>query len=971
MKAYTLLEKRFIKEADAWGYVYTHNKTHSKFIHLECADSNKCFMAAFPTLPENSTGVAHIIEHSVLAGSEKYPLKDPFFELVKGSMNTFLNAFTSSDCTMYPFASTNEKDFMNILDVYLDAVFHPTLYIKKETFMQEGWHYEIDDNGELIINGIVYNEMRGAMSNPDRTIYQLLLSNLFDNCYQYNSGGDPAVIPELTYEDFCAFHEKHYHPSNAIFYLYGDINAEKVMSYIDEQYLSDFDYREPVSPIIPTAAFDAPAFADDSYPVNSAEETEHAAMLGKGYVLCGPENVKDTTALSILSNALFNTEASPVRRALMQSGLCRDIDVDCDITMRQGLLAIIVKGADAENLDGINSLIDKTLAEICENGIDKELLTGCLNIREFYLREEHGGMPRGLILGMNIISDTVFGDDSFAGISYDCILKELRENINSDYYEQLIYKYLINNPHCAIVRLTPEIGLTKKRDDALAERLKNFKSTLSDEELAEIKNTADKLKAMQMTPDSPELLELVPLLSIKDVGDAPSRCKAEEITFDGVDGLFCDVRSNGICYLDLIFNADCLEDSELHYLGLLTDILGKVNTTEHSFSEISKQTMLHTGGISFSCGAGALYGNPDACRKTFKISCKILPSELESALTLLREIINNSIINDKARLHELLGTVSSANRSDIMASGHGFVLSRLLSYFSTVGAVSEQINGLDHIKWVDAALLRFDEVYDKIISGLERTAKKLFCKANLTVAVGSGGNELEELRKHLPLLISSLPQGEKVYAESSITPAVLNEGIAAATDSQYVGIGYNLSKLGYDFSGSLAVTRTLLSTEYLIQRVRIVGGAYGCFCLIRQLGSCIFLSYRDPNLAATYDVFETVSDYLANIEISDRDLLKFIIGTLREFDSPKSPMEATIAAVSDYFCGITPEMRLKWRDEAVNTTAEDIRRAAEPIKAMLAQGCRCAFGSREKLEKEGTMLKSIITTNTEADKFTF
>lgn len=971
MKAYSLLEKRFIKEADAWGYVYIHNKTQAKLIHLECADSNKCFMAAFPTLPENSTGVAHIIEHSVLAGSEKYPLKDPFFELVKGSMNTFLNAFTAPDCTMYPFASTNEKDFMNMLDVYLDAVFHPTLYTKKETFLQEGWHYEINDDGELIINGIVYNEMRGAMSNPDRVLYQQLLSALFDNCYQYNSGGDPAIIPELTYEDFCAFHQKHYHPSNAVFYLYGDMDAEKVMSYIDENCLSGFDFRELISPIIPTAAFDAPIYADGKYPVNTADEAEHAAMLGKGYVLCSPDNVKDSTALSVLSNALFNTEASPVRRVLMQSGLCRDVDVDCDTSIKQGLLAITVKGADADNLDEINTLIDKTLAEICKEGLDKELLTGCLNIREFYLREEHGGMPRGLILGMNVISDTVFGSDSFAGISYDSVLTELREKINSDYYEQLIDKYLINNPHSAVVRLLPEIGLAKKRDNALAEHLKKFKSTLSDKAVAEIKNTAEKLKAMQMTPDSPELLELIPLLSIEDVGDAPARCRAEEVMFDDVNGLFCNVRSNGICYLDLIFDADCLDDSDLHYAGLLTDILGKVSTAKYSFSEISKQTMLHTGGISFSCGAGATYGQPDACQKRFTISSKILLSELEPALALLCEIINNSIISDKERLHELLGTISSGNRSMIMAAGHSIALNRLISYFSHAGAVGEQTSGLDHIKWTDAALLRFDEVSDNIIAGLERTARKLFCKANLTVSVGGSPTELENLCNHLPLLLSAIPQGEKIKAESSIVPAVLNEGIAAASDAQYVGIGYSLAKLGYAYNGSLAVTRTLLSTEYLIQRVRIVGGAYGCFCLIRPLGSCVFLSYRDPNLAATYDIFDSVADYLANIDISERDLLKFIIGTLRDFDSPMAPAEAARAAALDYFCGITPEMRLQWRNEAVNTTVDDIRCTAEPIKAMLDQGCRCVFGGSEKLEKEGTMLKSIITTSTEANKFSF
>lgn len=971
MSEYTLLEKRFIKEADAWGYVYIHNRTQAKLIHLECADSNKCFMVSFPTIPEDSTGVAHIIEHSVLAGSEKYPLKDPFFELVKGSLNTFLNAFTAPDCTMYPFASTNEKDFMNMLDVYLDAVFHPTLYTKKETFLQEGWHYELDENGDLIINGIVYNEMRGAMSNPDRVLYQQLLAALFDNCYQYNAGGDPSCIPELSYEDFCAFHQKHYHPSNAVFYLYGDMDAEKVMTYIDKNCLSDFDFRQPLPPVPPTAAFNALVSSVGYYPVNTADEAEHAAMLGKGYVLCGPDNVKDSTALSILSNALFNTEASPVRRALMQSGLCRDVDVDCDTSMKQGLLVVTVKGADAENLDAINELIDNTLAEILKKGLDKELLTGCLNIREFYLREEHGGMPRGLILGMSITSDTVFSDDCFASICYDNILADLRIKIDSDYYEALIEKYLINNPHSAVVRLLPETGLAGKRDAALAAQLRKYKAALSDSELSEIRNTAEKLKAMQMTPDAPELLERIPLLTLDDIGDAPRRCKAEEVSFGNIPGLFCDVQSNGICYLDLIFNADCLDDEDLHYAGLLTDVLGKVDTDKYDFSEISKKTLLHTGGIAFSCGAAAKYGQPDGCTKTFTVSSKILLSELESALALQCEIINHSSFSNLSRLQELLGTISAGNRSVIMSAGHSVALNRLLSYFSDAGVAAEQISGLEQAKWIDAALSRFEEVGSCIVSGLERTAKKLFCLENLTIAVGGGRSELDKVQEYLPILVSAFPHSEKKHIKTKLVPAPLNEGIAAAADAQYVGIGYSLARLGYSYSGTLAVMRTILSTEYLIQRVRIVGGAYGCFCLVRPLGSCIFLSYRDPNLAATYDVFNSVADYLADFNASERDLLKFIIGTLRDFDSPMAPGEAARAAIADYRCGITREMRLRWRNEAVNTTIEDIRRTAEPIRAMLTQGCRCVFGGSEKLEKEGSMLKSIITTSTDAEKYTF
>lgn len=970
MKGFTLHEQRFIAEANAQGFVYTHDKTGAKLIHLANDDNNKCFMISFPTKPEDSTGVAHIIEHSVLAGSEKYPLKDPFFELVKGSMNTFLNAMTAPDFTMYPFASTNEKDFMNILDVYLDAVFHPTLYRKVETFRQEGWHYEINENDELIVNGIVYNEMRGAMSSPDRVLYQQMLTALFDNCYQYNAGGDPAVIPELTHEAFCAFHSKHYHPSNATIFLYGDVDAEKVMSELDDK-LSEFERIDQITPIEPTKAFSAPVTVTEYYPVNSEEETAHACMLGEGFVCCGAEDVVTSTAIAILATALFATEASPVRRALLQSGLCSDVDLEYDDSMCQNMLALMVKGADEENLEAIEELIDSTLADVYEAGIDKDILRGCLNRLEFSLREEHDGIPRGLLLGMKAATDAMYNDDCFASMCYESTLKTLRDNLDSWYFEELIDRYLLGNAHRANIHMLPRVGLAQERDKALADRLAAYKATLTDEQIEQIKTQAEELKRLQMAEDTPETLALIPVLERDDVKEGPTFIDAQPTSFGDIPGLYCNVSSNGICYLKLIFDADCLTEEDLHYAGLLSDIIGKVNTNEQDFGTIAKKTMLYTGGLSFGCSAAGKMGDASACNCTAKLSAKVLTSELEPAIKLIAEILSSSRYDNKNRISELVGTLVAQNQAMLMYRGNSIAMERVLSYFSKTGMINQKIGGLDHIKWLNTAAADIDNVCGNIIAGIERVAKKLFCKANLTVAVTGGEAELEKVREYLPILTDALPEGEKVTAEIEFTEQPLNEGIATVSDSQYVAQGYNIAKLGYEFSGKLAVLRTMLSTGYLLQRVRIVGGAYGCHFLLQPTGSCIFCSYRDPNLAATYNVFKESPDFVRGYEGSERELLKYIIGTLSSMDTPEAPSGTADRAVSDYYLGITSEMRAKWREEALNTTIDDLHDMADMLKAVIDKNCLCVFGGTEKIQNEGSMLSATVTPAAEPDKYTF
>jgi len=971
MNGYTLREQRYIKEANAQGYIYTHDKTGAKVIHLANDDSNKCFMISFPTKPENSTGVAHIIEHSVLAGSEKYPLKDPFFELIKGSMNTFLNAMTAPDFTMYPFASTNEKDFMNILDVYLDAVFHPTLYKKVNTFRQEGWHYEINENDELIINGIVYNEMRGAMSSPDRVLYQQLLTALYDNCYQYNAGGDPAVIPELTHEAFCAFHSKHYHPTNATIFLYGDVDAENILTTIDKNYLSKFDRIDPITPVEPTKPFASPVALTDYYPVATEAETDHACMLGEGFVCCGTEDVITSTALSLLATALFATEASPVRRAILQSGLCGDIEAEYESAMCQGMLALSIKGADESNLEAIENLIDSTLADVYETGIDKDILRGCLNRLEFNLREEHDGIPRGLLLGMQIATDAMYNEDYFASTCYDTILSTLREKIDGWYFEELIDRYIIGNPHRAVIRLLPKVGLAQERDKALAERLAAYKATLTDEQIEQIKNDAEELKRLQMTPDSPEVLELIPTLERDDVKDGPVRIDASEISFGDIPGLYCDVASNGICYLNLIFDANCLTEEDLHYAGLLTDIIGKVSTTENDFGTLTKNIMLHTGGVSFSCSASGRFGDPTVCNRLAKFSAKVLTSELEPAIKLFAEILSSSKYDNKNRVGELIGTLVAQNQAMLMYRGNAIAIERLASYFSKQSWINQNISGLEYIKWLSTAYAQYDEISDKILAGVQRVAEKLFCSANLTVAVTGGETELEKVREYIPILTNALPAGEKICAEIDFNENALNEGISTASDSQYVAQGYNFGKLGYEFSGKMAVLRTMLSTGYLLQRVRIVGGAYGCHFLLQPNGTCVFCSYRDPNLAATYNVYKEAYDYLSTFEASDREMLKYIIGTLSSMDDPEAPGGTAERAVSDYFTGINSAMRAKWREEALTTTVDDIHAMADIIKAVVEKNYLCVFGGAEKIQTEGSMLSATITPNAEPDKYSF
>ena len=959
---FRLLKQQTVPEIDAKGYAFVHEKSGARLFFLENDDDNKVFSISFRTTPADDTGVAHIVEHSVLCGSRKYPLKEPFVELVKGSLNTFLNAMTFPDKTMYPVASRNDKDFQNLMDVYLDAVFYPVMKETPEIFQQEGWHYEIESAAEpLRYSGVVYNEMKGALSSPDDVLENKVMLSLYpDTTYGFESGGDPDAIPTLTYEGFCAFHSRYYHPSNSYIYLYGALDIEEKLAYLDREYLSSFNRIEPHSEIALQKPFGEMVRQEAAYSISEGEKESEKTFLALSWLVGEADDAEAMLALDILQHALLQTEAAPLKKALMDAKIGKDVSSSFEDALRQPYMSLIVTGSEAERADELCSLTEKELRRLVDDGIDKTLLEASINRLEFKVREaDFGTSPKGLVYNIKIMNSWLYDADPALYLYYEELFQRMREGLKGRYFEEVLEKRLLKNTHRSLVVLKPSKTLSAERDKALAEALEKKKQSFTSEEIEGIVEMNKRLKERQESPETPEALATIPLLALSDIRRDVEKLPLAEREIEGCKVLFSDVFTNKIAYINLWFDAQGGPQEHIPYLYLLTGLLDAVDTESHTYAELSNISNLHTGGISYENSAIARTGEPDSCLPLFRVRARAFVRKLPELFSFLAEVLTESKFTDKKRLEELCGQCRAVLEARVMSASQRSMAARIASYLSPAGAYNEQAM-LSFYSFVADITDHFDERFEELSRTLASLLPLVFTQGGLTIGVTLSEDEYGAFAEEAQKFCRRLPQEKAKPQRYSFDVRAKNEGILSSSRVQYVGKAANFLRLGFSYTGSMDVLETILRYDYFWTKIRVQGGAYGAFTQISRVGTLFFSSYRDPNLKETLDVFDKTSDYLASFYVSDREMVKFIIGTISTLDVPLTPQLKGSVAQDRFFRQLTDADRQKTRDEILATCQEDIRALAAVVDACMKENILCVFGNEEKLKENAGLFGSLL-----------
>ena len=962
LTTYTLLEKRQIKDINSVAYLLKHNKTGARVALLSNDDENKVFYIGFRTPPKDSTGVAHIVEHTVLCGSDKFPVKDPFIELAKGSLNTFLNAMTYPDKTIYPVASCNDKDFQNLMDVYLDAVLHPNIYHEEKIFKQEGWHYEME-NGEddLTINGVVYSEMKGAYSSPDDVLWREIMNSLYPHtAYAVESGGDPDVIPELSYEDFLAFHKRYYHPSNSYIYLYGNMDMAEKLQWIDEEYLSKYDALAVDSTLAVEPPFPETKIVEKEYPIMESESEEDNTYLAYNIAFGVQPDRKFCYGFNTLADVLCMMPGAPVKQALLDAGIGTDISCGYDIGIKQPYFSIITKNANVGQKDEFVRIVEDTLSKLVEEGLDKRAIRANLNNCEFKYREaDYGSHPKGLMYGIQMLETWLYDDSKpFTNVELLDTFRELKEAVDTSYFEELIDTYLLRNTHKSVVVVRPVRGLTEQRTKKLAQKLAQKKTAMSKEEIEQIVRQTVELREYQEEPSAKEDLEKIPLLSRADMKKEAAPYYNEERKVGDTVLLYHDVFTNGIGYLRFMFDLRQVPEELFPYVGILKTILGLVNTENYSYSELYNEINLQTGGIVPAVTTYADARDLTKYTATLDLKVKVLYENLPQAFALAEEILTGSDYTDAKRLFELVAEARSCKQAEMMSAGHRTAAGRALSYLSKSAVVLEHIGGIPFYQLLESLEKEFDNRKDELIDNLNKVIRYIFRPENLMVdytAEHEGLAGVESLIENLKDKLYSDPVDGTGYDPK---PVKKNEGFMTSAQIQYVCRAGNFEKKGLPYHGALHVLRVMMGYDYLWTQVRVKGGAYGCMCEFMKTGDSYFVSYRDPNLGNTIDVFEKAADYIAHFDADERTMTQYIIGAISEMDTPMTPAMKGNHSLTGYMTHYSYEMAQKDRDELLATDADTIRGLAKYIRAFMDEDCLCVVGNEENIKANSDLFEN-------------
>lgn len=964
LKAYEVIEKRRIEDIGSMSWLLRHKKSGARIALLENDDENKVFYIGFRTPPTDSTGVPHIIEHTVLCGSREFPVKDPFVELVKGSLNTFLNAMTYSDKTVYPVASCNDKDFQNLMHVYLDAVFYPNIYKEKKIFEQEGWHYELaDEDSPITLNGVVYNEMKGAFSSPDEINDREVVNSLFpDTAYGVESGGDPEVIPELTYEQFLDFHGKYYHPSNSYIYLYGNMDMAEKLAWLDETYLSKFDRITVDSALKFQKPFEKPVEVRKAYPITEGESLDGNTYLSYNTVVGTSLDKELYFAMQVLEYALCSASAAPLKLALIHKNIGTEVYSVYDNGIYQPYFSIVAKNADASQKDEFIQTIEDELSRIAREGIDKKSLLAGLNYYEFRYREaDFGSYPKGLMYGLQMLDSWLYDDGKpFDMIEAIAIFKDLKEKINTDYYEKLIEMYLINNSHKSVVVVYPEEGLTARNEKALAQKLASYKANLGADEIRRLVADTKALHDFQDAEDAPEDLAKIPLLTRADIKKEAEGFVNDLRSIGDTRVLFHDVQTNGIGYVRLIFDAAHIPEELFAYIGILKNVLGYVDTAQYSYGELYNEMNIHTGGIVSTVNTYVDAKKLDEYSLTFEVKAKAMYDELPAAFALMTEIMTASSLADEDRILEILEELKSRMQANMTDAAHSLAAVRAMSYFSEPAAVSELVSGLPCYRLLEELTADFDGKKKELIAKLTELIKCIFRPENFMVDLTATEEGFERIKSLVPQTRAKLFTEPVRKGFFAITPTKKNEAFTTSAQVQYVCRAGNFMKgTDYAYTGALRVLKVILGYDYLWLNVRVKGGAYGIGGSFGRSGDSYLVSYRDPNLKKTIETYEKTGDYLRNFTVDERTMTKYIIGAISDLDVPMTPAVKGSRSSSAFLTNLDFEDVQKERDELLACTQEDIRALAKYLDVIMEQDMVCVVGNGQAIEENKEMFMTV------------
>jgi len=956
--------QRRIDELDAVLHEYTHAASGARLCWLEREDENKSFCAAFRTLPYDDTGVFHILEHSVLCGSKQFPVKEPFVELMKGSLNTFLNALTFPDKTCYPVASRNSRDFLNLMRVYLDAVFFPSIHEKPEIFQQEGWHYELkSEDAPVTINGVVYNEMKGAFSSPDDVLSRQIMTSLFpDTTYANVSGGDPLHIPELTYEEYLDFHRRYYHPCNSYIYLYGDMDVAEKLAWMDEAYLGKYEAIGLDSEIKLQKPFEKPIEVTHKYSISSTESEENNTYLSYNTVIETALDEKLYLAFDILDYALVSAPGAPLKQALIDAGIGSEITGGYDSGTLQPTFSVIAKNTNPQEKEHFLAVIRETLEGLVKNGLNKKSLLAGINSSEFRYREaDFGHFPKGLLYGIQCLDSWLYDDmRPFLHLEALDTYRFLKEQVETDYFEQLIQKYLLNNRHASVVIIEPEKGLNAKNEAALEKKLAEYKAGLSEDEIRKLIADTKHLKEYQETPSPKEDLEKIPMLARSDMKKEAAPFYNTELSVKGIPVVHHDIYSNGIIYLTMLFDIAHVPAEDIPYLGVLKAVLGYVDTKNYSYADFANEVNIHTGGISSTIGVYPGVKDKDDYQVKFEVRTKALYDKLPEAATLMKEMLFTSNIDDEKRLYEIIAELKSRLQVSISSAGHSVASTRAMTYFSKAAAYKDTITFYETLCDLEA---HFDERKEALTAKLKEMVSSIFTKEHLLVSVTCEKDGLSivetELEKFIPMLYET--SGEEKQAE--IVPVRKNEGFMDASQVLYVARAGNFRAHGFDYHGALRILKVIMEYDYLWINIRVKGGAYGCMNGYMKNGDTYFVSYRDPNLEKTNEIYDGIPAYIEQFTADERDMTKYIIGTISDMDVPMNPSTKGDRSMAAYLQNISYEEIQKERDQVIGATQEDIRGLRDMIASVLAENNLCVVGNEETLQASEGMFGEVKHLN--------
>ncbi|GAA0125477.1 insulinase family protein [Clostridium sp. CTA-19] len=964
---FKLLEEEKIDEIQSIARRFEHIKSGARLLHLENRDDNKLFSIGFRTTPTDSTGVAHILEHSVLCGSKKFNTKDPCGDVEKSSLKTFLNAMTYTDKTLYPISSRNHKDFMNLMDVYLDAVLHPRIYENHDILRQEGWRYEFDSKtNKLSYKGIVYSEMQGALSSPEEVIINEIYKSVFPNTtYAFVSGGDPEDIPNLTQDNFEKFHSKFYHPSNSYIFLYGDQDLEKCLQFINENYLMEFDKIEVPSHIESVNTFEKIVEKESEYSISEDESEKNKALLALNFVFEETSNAKAYLTKEILYNMLIESSASPIKKSLLEAEIGDCVITIDDMNMdptKQMLFPVVVKNTDKSKKEKFKEIVLNTLKNLVENGIDNDMLKAAINTVEFNLREADPWRiaNKGIQYNEKVLNSWIYDGNPLVHLKYEKNLKNLKEEIKDRYFEKFIEKNMVNNTHCSLVVLSPKKGLENMKNRALEEKLESYKKSLSEKELKKLVEKNELLKENQSRVDTEEEKKTIPKLSMQEISKKVEIIPQEVLKKKGITVLNHNIYTNKIAYVNLLFDAKFIEEKYIPYLGLLGEVLGELDTKKRTYSQLITKIYKNTGGITFENEIYTEKDNIIVYHPKFTIKSKVISENIPELLHLIKEIITTTKFDDVSRIKQIVKEVKSKLKMRIINSGHEIAMNRIFAKFSYAQDYKDKINGVSYYEFICDLESNFENKFEEIQNNLKKVYESIFNRNNLIISIVSEGTESKKLLSNINVILDNIKNKEYKIPKVVYNQGKDIEGLITASNVQYVSKGFNFLKLGYSYSGKMRVLQNIIESEYLYQNVRLHGGAYGCYMVINQDGNLAFFSYRDPNLIKTIDVYNEAYKFLENISFSKEDMENFIIGTVGKVYKPLTPDKKGERAVANYICNITYKDIQNEKNEILSTTIEDIKSYAQMIKKGMEENYCCVVGNEMKIRENEKIFNNII-----------